>query len=523
MNIFLKKILWFLPIPIFIVAVNYIAQTTNLLQNNARAAANYLLQGYNIANAYTCGDCCIKEFYATNVAHGNAAQKKDILVFGSSRSLGINSKLFPGKSFFNTSVTDGRLENFIYLYFLWRKNGLIPSQVILGLDAWLLKSTSQDFLWPVLKNKFASVDFVILPCLPGVATLSEAWVRHVSSHSHVRATTDSTPGATAGNSIYNWPKCYMAFTEGCVILNSFQDPWISKQSLFLDPKISMDFKNNNFLDYNIEIDILECFLRKNGVLFYPWILKRVQDDTVVGRCCSQGGMGIDENSLTAETLRTVMNSIWDLSMFDSSFSSDCDGSQKQATVKAFEFAQRLCSIDLFRNSLMYCVNTLLHRCGFKGFGVFYPTKEAFANSEVMLADGSINYGLVRRSRSAQEVERLVISSIKEKGFFHLNDFDKLDSDMIKLFEMFIKLLLHDNVSVTFFLTPYHPKAFELLKTSEKYKIICMARDYFLNVARKNNIKVVGDFDPATNHLEGGDFFDEFHPKGSAMQKVFAKK
>ena len=418
MNIFFKKMLWLLPIPIFIVAVNYLVQVTNLLQNNARDAAHYLWKGYNIANAYTCGDSCIKEFYAKNAesasfdtfcsarlhktlrtsglkrpARGECAPcariepspdlsvealaktegrraPKDILVFGSSRSLGINSKLFPGKTFFNMSVTDGRLENFIQLYFLWREKGLIPAHVILGLDVWLLKSKSQDDLRVFIKDKFIEV---------GSDFLSES----------------------------------------------------------------------------------------DSVIIFG-----------------------------------------------------CDAKHKQSAEKTLEFVQRLVSIDLFRNSLMYLINVLLHGCGFKGIGVFYPTKESFAVSEVMLADGSINYGLVRRSRTVEEVNRLVLSSIKEKGFFHLNDFEKLDSGMVKLFELFIKLLLRDNVSVTFFLTPYHPKAYELLKASEKYKIICTVRDYFKEIARKNSIEVLGDFDPATNHLKDSDFFDEFHPKESAMKKVF---
>ncbi|MFA6534928.1 MAG: hypothetical protein WCS92_01590 [Candidatus Babeliales bacterium] len=367
MNIFLKKMMYLLPIPIFIVAVNYFVEKTNLLKNNARDAALYLWQGYNIANAYTCGDSCIKEFYVKN-----AMQGKDILIFGSSRSLGINNKLFPGKTFFNMSVTDGRLENFICFYFLWREKGLIPAHVILGLDVWLLKSKSQCDLMAVIKDKLIEAD--------------------------------------------------------------------------------SDFS----------------------------------------------------------------------SVFDSGSDSNCDCGCKQTTGEALEFAQRLVSIDLFRNSLMYGVNVLLHGCGFRGVGVFYPTKENFADSEVMLADGSINYGLVRRSRSVEEVNRQVLSGIKEKGFSHLNDFEKLDVDMVKLFEIFIKLLLRDNVSITFFLTPYHPKAYDLLKVSEKNKIVCTVRDYFKEVARKNNIKVLGDFDPAINNLEDSDFFDEFHPKESAMQKVFGK-
>lgn len=364
MKIFFKKMMYLLPIPMFIVTVNYFVEKTNLLKNNARDAAHYLWQGYNIANAYTCGDSSIKEFYVKN------APGKDILVFGSSRSLGINSKLFPGKTFFNMSVTDGRLENFIYFYFLWREKGFIPEYVILGLDVWLLKGKSQFDLMAVVKDKLIEAD--------------------------------------------------------------------------------SDFS----------------------------------------------------------------------SVFDLGSDSNCDCGHKQTAGEILEFAQRLFSIDLFRNSLMYELNFLLHGCGFMGVGVFYPTKENFADSEVMLVDGSINYGLVRRSRSVEDVNRQVLSAIKEKGFSHLNDFEKLDEDMVKLFEIFIKLLLRDNVSINFFLTPYHPKAYDLLKASKKNKIVCMVRDYFKDLARKNSIKVLGDFDPAINNLEDRDFFDEFHPKESAMQKVF---
>ncbi|MFH1254470.1 MAG: hypothetical protein V1646_03500 [bacterium] len=456
-NIFFKKMMYLLPIPMFIVAVNYFVEKTNLLKNNARDAAHYLWQGYNIANAYTCGDSCIKEFYVKNEesasfdtfcsarlhktlrtsglkrpARGECAQSariepspvgrraephgKDILVFGSSRSLGINSKLFPGKTFFNMSVTDGRLENFIDFYFLWREKGLIPAHVILGLDVWLLKHKSQDDLMAIVKDKLIEVDSDIIgDCDDGRLLLK----------------TDASPTGDGSTS---------------------------------SPRAR----------------------RPNG-----------SRPAVPAEAISSGGWEPVEGCEFQKM-----------------------SSYKQTAGETFEFAQRLGSIDLFRNSLMYVVNLVLHSLGFKGIGGFYPTKENFADVEVMLADGSINYGLVRRTRSVEEVNRQVLSGIKEKGFSHLNDFEKLDVDMVKLFEAFIKLLLRDNVSITFFLTPYHPKAYELLKVSEKNEIVRTVRDYFKDVARKNGIKVLGDFDPAINNLEDSDFFDEFHPKESAMQKVF---
>lgn len=151
LKLFLKKLLLLLPVPVIIISFNYFIDPANLYKDDYEAGiANYLLEGYNVANVADCDDRLLQEYYINGLK-----QKKEIIVIGSSRSLLISSELFPGKSFFNNSVSAGILTDYKKIYSQYKKRGLIPSIIILNLDPGLIdEKTSSQKNWKTVKSNF---------------------------------------------------------------------------------------------------------------------------------------------------------------------------------------------------------------------------------------------------------------------------------------------------------------------------------------------------------------------------------
>lgn len=133
---FLKKLFLLLPILFAMVAVNYFVDPTCVFKGERfyKDMARIMLSGRNIANLAEHDDRLLYKYYI-----GGLRTKKDILAFGSSRVLLVDSGLFPGHSFFNNGVIRGcSIEDHMALYWMYHKKGLIPSFAVLELDPWLL-------------------------------------------------------------------------------------------------------------------------------------------------------------------------------------------------------------------------------------------------------------------------------------------------------------------------------------------------------------------------------------------------
>lgn len=130
-----KKIIFLLPIPIFMVAINFLFDPAHLYTMGAyeKGIANYLLEGKNVANVTNHDTYLLQKYYVQGLA-----VKIDIITVGSSRSLSLKSELFTPKTFFNNSINGARLEDYEYVYRLYKDKKLIPKTIIIGLDPWIL-------------------------------------------------------------------------------------------------------------------------------------------------------------------------------------------------------------------------------------------------------------------------------------------------------------------------------------------------------------------------------------------------
>jgi len=131
--------------------VNYIGDPAHLFSGEEyeRGIAEILLTGTNVANMSDYNERLLQKFYISGLT-----QPKDIIVLGSSRSMQLSSSLFPGRTFFNNSVSGASIEDYLAIDELYEQRHIRPSMVILGLDPWILNRNNDQTRWKSLEKEY---------------------------------------------------------------------------------------------------------------------------------------------------------------------------------------------------------------------------------------------------------------------------------------------------------------------------------------------------------------------------------
>ena len=116
-----------------------------------KGISTLLLQGENVTNLSNYDERLVQKYYV-----GGLTQPRQIVVFGSSRAMMISSDMFPGRVFFNNSVSGATLEDHVAIYELYRERNLRPALMILELDPWLLNRYNGQVRWKSLENEYRS-------------------------------------------------------------------------------------------------------------------------------------------------------------------------------------------------------------------------------------------------------------------------------------------------------------------------------------------------------------------------------
>lgn len=136
-----------------------------------------------------------------------------------------------------------------------------------------------------------------------------------------------------------------------------------------------------------------------------------------------------------------------------------------------------------------------------------------------LSDGSVNYDERYREASNEIVEEKV-SSFLARDISNFERFDKLDIPLQSKFISLIDYLLLNNVKVEFFLAPYHPKVYEFITHTAKYKNVIKSETFFESLALKKQIKIIGSSDPNKFNLDSPYFYDALHLKEKGVGIFF---
>ncbi|MFC1558568.1 hypothetical protein ACFL40_04350 [candidate division KSB1 bacterium] len=153
-KLFIKKMFLLLPIPIIIVVVNYFADPAQLFKSGRyeKNIAKLLHQGNNVANVSNLNERLLQKYFIEGLK-----ERREIVVFGSSRSMQIGYEIYNNESFFNNCLTGASLEDYMALYNIYRRKGLIPLKVIIGVDPWIFNINNGQKRWKFLITEYKSI------------------------------------------------------------------------------------------------------------------------------------------------------------------------------------------------------------------------------------------------------------------------------------------------------------------------------------------------------------------------------
>ncbi len=141
-------------LPFVVGMVNYWVDRDQILRDDTVVEmVNAIQAGNNICGVEYIDD---RTFQKLLIQQQN--ETPDVLILGSSRTLGIDKSCFPNQSFFNHSVTNANLEDFLAIVHLYEEVQSLPDTILLGLDQWLLNDAIQRTNWMPLSTDYLNMN-----------------------------------------------------------------------------------------------------------------------------------------------------------------------------------------------------------------------------------------------------------------------------------------------------------------------------------------------------------------------------
>jgi hypothetical protein len=137
------------------------------------------------------------------------------------------------------------------------------------------------------------------------------------------------------------------------------------------------------------------------------------------------------------------------------------------------------------------------------------------------ADGVLDYPKKWQS-DPQEIQLAVERELSQKDFFGTADFINIDEEKLELLTKFISSLQEQQVEVVLFLSPYHPRIWDKVKIEKKYEAIIKTENVMKEMGQKQNISIIGSFNPYIYKLQYLDFHDAVHANRHALEMIFEK-
>jgi len=150
---------------------------------------------------------------------------------------------------------------------------------------------------------------------------------------------------------------------------------------------------------------------------------------------------------------------------------------------------------------------------------YYPTENKINDKFTKLVDGSIFYDKKFRDRTSKEVELAAKALINSKQVYALGDFQNMSLRNRQILEAFIKYLKQKDINVYFFLSPYHPIVYDFFAEDNQFKIVLETEKYFVQLAKQNQIKIFGSFNPHIYKFTNSDFYDGMHCTKDAISSI----
>lgn len=132
-------------------------------------------------------------------------------------------------------------------------------------------------------------------------------------------------------------------------------------------------------------------------------------------------------------------------------------------------------------------------------------------------DGTITYD---RNFREQDAEADAKDYIARKPVYSLGTFTGLSGTYRRQLERLVAQARQQGTTVIFFLAPYHPTVWRFVQATSEYQYVPRAEAWYRTLAAKQNVRVIGSFDPAPFGLTSTDFYDGMHCKPEVVVRLF---
>ena len=148
-----------------------------------------------------------------------------------------------------------------------------------------------------------------------------------------------------------------------------------------------------------------------------------------------------------------------------------------------------------------------------------PTGEVYAATPVKRADGSYGYEEAFRTRPQAVVDRgaadkQIVDNIAAY-------FTGVDEGLYAQLDAFVTHLQQQGVQVRLLVSPVHPDYYAyMLQNPQRYATVFDTEERYRQLARNHGLALYGSFDPTAVGASAADFYDEVHPKESALLRYY---
>ena len=175
-------------------------------------------------------------------------------------------------------------------------------------------------------------------------------------------------------------------------------------------------------------------------------------------------------------------------------------------------------VDVIQPSkYMQLINLDYTRANYKFFRKgkkLYVTNRTEIDDFVREPDGSIHFPYNKRFKTDERTNPYPSDAMP---IGYLNHFEFLSG--LELFENLLGYLRKKEVEVILCLLPFHPAVYKLFSDNPRYQIVIFLEQYLKDFALRNDMKVIGSYDPGRYQLGGKDFFDDTHGHEIVAKKV----
>lgn len=179
--------------------------------------------------------------------------------------------------------------------------------------------------------------------------------------------------------------------------------------------------------------------------------------------------------------------------------------------------KNLFSMSYFQSSVKLLASNM--NDAVKGNRIVLAATTSFDNAgETMHYDGSRSYNVGFRN----PVQKDVNAAASKWTYQQFDSYDHLSDKYKKELQYFIDFVKKDGVKIRVFCAPYHPIVYHKITTQKHFECAKLAMEYLHSFAVKNQLYIIGSYDPDKCDCDKTCFYDGVHLNDKGIGILFKK-